>query len=207
MSVLLFQVGRIFQFNVILHSSKSYMQLIAVTDIFGKTECFEEFLGNISPSYDSVEVLDPYGGEEIDFKDGAEAYGYFQKKMGLKAYSQTLLKNLKGKEKQRVTLLGFSVGASAIWAVSEELELFSNMKAICFYSSQVRNYLDVNPSILIDLYFSKAEPSYDVEEVIAKLSIKPKVQCHKTEYGHGFMNRKSKNFSQRGYTQYLDCLK
>lgn len=171
-----FLVVRIFQSNGTLHFTRVYMQLIAVTDIFGKTKCFEELLRTISSSYDSVEVVDPYSGEEIDFKDEEEAYGHFQKKMGLEAYFKILLKKLDGREKERVTLLGFSVGASAVWAVSEELKLFSNTKAICFYSSQVRNYLDVDPSISVDLYFSKTEPSYTATPIL-----KPTVDRFKVE--------------------------
>jgi len=182
------------------------MQLIAVTDIFGRTRAFEEILENLSLSYDSVEVLDPYRGVEIDFRNEDEAYSIFQGRMGVEAYAKDLLRLLEGREKQRVTILGFSVGASAIWSISEQLKMFNNTRAILFYSSQLRHYLGVDPSIFIDVYFAKSEPHYDVEEVRAQLSKKAKVQCHTTPYSHGFMNRKSNNFNEQGYVQYLKHL-
>ncbi len=130
------------------------MQLIAVTDIFGITEHFENLLNDIKRFYTSVEIIDPYDRKEIDFKNEDEAYGYFQEKMGLKNYSDILNKTLQGRENKEQILLGFSVGASAVWAISEKLELHTKTKGICFYSSQVRNFLHVNPKIKIDFYFS-----------------------------------------------------
>lgn len=182
------------------------MQLIALTDIFGKTKHFEKIINNLSSLYSSVEILDPYDGEDIDFKDEGEAYNHFQKNMSLETYSKNLLKKLNGKENKKITLLGFSIGASAIWIVSKELKLFCHTNAICFYSSQVRNYLEIDPGIFIEFFFSKTEPNYNVKKAIEKLSKKPKVKCHETEYDHGFMNIKSKNFNQQGYDKYLKII-
>ncbi len=182
------------------------MRLIAVTDIFGRTRYFEEFLNELSSKYSSIDVLDPYNGEEVGFKNEDAAYKHFQEKMGLDNYSELLCQNLKGREDIEQVVLGFSVGASAIWKNSEKLKSYKKTKAICFYSSQVRNYLLVEPKIVVDLFFSKSEPSYKVNDVISILSNTPNVSCYKTEYLHGFMNRKSTNFNQLGYKKYLEIL-
>lgn len=184
------------------------MQLIAITDIFGKTEHFQKLIDDISSMYDSIEIIDPYEGVDNQFLNEEEAYEKFQEKMGLKKYSKILLQNLQrnGTNKQ-VVILGFSIGASAIWAISEKLKTTSTMKAICFYSSQIRNYLNVTPEIAIDLYFARNEPSYDVEEIMKSVSAKPKVRCCKTSYLHGFMNRLSKNYNQAGYDKYIHIIK
>jgi len=183
------------------------MQLITVTDIFGKTKCFDKIINEISPLYTSVEIVDPYHGKEIDFKNEQEAYQYFQDEMGLDKYTEKLSKKLEGKENEKTVLLGFSIGASAIWVLSEGQILSAETKGICFYSSQLRYYLDINPKFLIDLYFSKSEPSYNVEEVIESLSDKSYVKCFRTPYYHGFMNEKSKNFNVQGYRQYIKYIK
>jgi len=183
------------------------MQLLAVTDIFGKTKYFDEIISHISERYSTVETLDPYNGKEFDFSDENEAYEYFQEKVGLKNYSEALYEKLIGKETNKLTLLGFSIGASAIWSLSGKLDLYKNTKAIAFYSSQIRNYLHIDPKIIIDLYFSKSEPSYNVKEVVANLSKNENTNCFETKYFHGFMNKKSVNFNQDGYSKYLKIIK
>lgn len=182
------------------------MRLVVVTDIFGRTPCFEEFLNDISSKYSLIEVLDPYNGEEVHFKNEDAAYKHFQEKMGLDNYSDLLYQNLKGRKEVEQLVLGFSVGASAIWINSEKLKSSKKTKAICFYSSQVRNFLQVKPNVQVDFYFSKYEPSYEVDDVISKLSNTVNVSCYKTEYLHGFMNRKSTNFNRLGYKNYLEIL-
>lgn len=182
------------------------MHLLAVTDIFGKTKYFDEIITSISGRYSTVEVFDPYDGKDFDFNDEKEAYECFQEKVGLKNYSEALYEKLIGKETSKLTLLGFSIGASAIWSISGKLDLYKNTKAIAFYSSQIRSYLHVEPKIIIDLYFSKSEPSYNVKEVVTKLSKNENTNCFETEYFHGFMNKKSVKFNQDGYSKYLKII-
>lgn len=182
------------------------MQLIAVTDIFGRTRYFEELLKHISSKYSSIQVVDPYNGQEIDFKNETAAYNHFQETMGLGNYSEYLYQQLNNNEDVEQVLLGFSVGASALWVISDTLKPYKKTKAICFYSSQVRNYLHVEPKIVVDFFFSKSEPGYDVNEVVHRLSNKANVSCYKTEYSHGFMNRKSGNYNELGYRKHLEIL-
>ena len=182
------------------------MNLFAVTDIFGSTRYLDELLNDLSSTYSSIEVVDPYNGEEIDFKNEDAAYNHFQKTMGLDNYSEYLYQRLNGKEDSQQIVLGFSVGASALWAISDALKLYKKTKGICFYSSQVRNYLHVNPKIVIDFYFAKSESSHDINDVSRKLAKKDNVSCFNTEYLHGFMNRKSMNYNKQGYRKYLNHL-
>lgn len=79
--------------------------------------------------------------------------------------------------------------------------------AICFYGSQIRNYLNVNPKIKIELFFPEHERHFEVANLISRLSQKTNVTCYKVPYLHGFMNKKSNNFNDIGYYQYLQLLK
>lgn len=182
------------------------MNLIVVTDIFGRTRYIDELLNDLSSKYFSTQVLDPYDGKEIHFKNEETAYNHFQKTMGLDKYSEYLFQKLNDKEDSQQIVLGFSIGASALWAISDRLKLYKKTKGICFYSSQVRNYLYVNPKIKIDFYFAKYESSYDISDVSRKLSKKAKVNCYNTEYLHGFMNKKSMHYNKQGYGDYLKHL-
>ncbi|WP_459918808.1 hypothetical protein, partial [Desulfocicer niacini] len=59
------------------------MNLIAVTDIFGKTKAFDKIINEISDSFDEVDIVDPYEKMDLGFQDESEAYIYFQKYVGL----------------------------------------------------------------------------------------------------------------------------
>lgn len=183
------------------------MILVAVTDIYGRTSFFYELLTILKPKYEVIEVVDPYNNLEIHFNNEQEAYTYFQEQIGLKGYIAKLHQLLIDNKYLEVHLLGFSVGASAVWAISELLNFSSNSKGICFYGSQIRNLKQVRPLIEMDLYFPITEQHFDVNELIKKLNNRPKINCYKTDYLHGFMNKKSKNFNESGYIKYMEILK
>jgi len=180
------------------------MKVIVATDIFGHTDALDSLLESISTRCESIEIVNPYDTCSTHFESEQEAYAFFKKSVGLKRYTEKLERVLKGREESSQLLLGFSVGASAIWVLSEKLDEFRKTRGICFYSSQVRNYLGLTPRVEIDIYFAKEEPAYDVDEVMAALSGKELVHCQKTGYLHGFMNKRSKNYSNEGYLNYIE---
>jgi len=182
------------------------MRLIVVADIYGKTKFLEESTSCLSSKYEVIEIIDPYDSNEIHFKNEEEAYGYFQKHIGLSGYIKKLHQFLKDKPFQEYHFLGFSIGASAVWAISQMFDFNQSTKGICFYGSQIRYYLEVHPTIEIDLYFPKSEPHFSVDAVINILSKKAKVNCFKTNYLHGFMNKKSKNYNEDGCSKYFEIL-
>lgn len=144
----------------------------------------------------------------MDFGNEGEAYEHFRQYIGLDGYIEKLMQHLQantvGCEQH---LLGFSVGGSAIWAVSARLEFEHSVKGICFYSSQIRNLLHLQPRVPIDLYFPKLETHFNVDEVMAAVSLTPRVNCYNTAYLHGFMNEKSVNFDKDGCKNYLEILR
>ncbi|SHO47195.1 hypothetical protein [Desulfopila aestuarii] len=184
------------------------MHLLAATDIFGNTTCIHKLLTSLSEKYSSIEIIDPYDGKEIDFRNESDAYEYFQKNIGLTGYIEKIFQHLQANRTYcEQHLLGFSVGGSAIWAVSAMLDFERNTKGICFYSSQIRNLLHIQPRIPIDLYLPKMEPHFNIDEVMEALATTPLVNYFKTPYLHGFMNQKSVNFNRDGYSQYLEILR
>lgn len=182
------------------------MKLIAVTDIFGKTKYLEALLSCFSKKYNSIKIIDPYLGFEIEFEDESAAYQHFQDKIGLDGYIKKLLSYLQNDEHSDQHLLGFSVGASAVWAVSGVLNLTDQSKAVCFYGSQIRHFLTINPNFKADLYFPTSEPHFEVDDVMMALKQKSNVMCFKTNYLHGFMNMKSINFNRTAYEEYINIL-
>ncbi len=183
------------------------MRLVAVADIYGKTNCLEDLLSYFSQKYEAIEIIDPYESTEIDFENEKEAYKYFQEYIGFNGYIEKLYQYLKDNQFPEYHLLGFSVGASAIWAISQMLEFNKSTKGVCFYGSQIRNFSQVNPQFTIDLYFPKSESHFSVDELITVLNEKDSVNCYKTNFLHGFMNKKSKNYNEEGSCKYLEILR
>ncbi|WP_163337336.1 hypothetical protein [Desulfopila sp. IMCC35008] len=183
------------------------MRLLAVSDIFGRTRHLENLVECLTSTYECTDLLDPYGGARLDFRNEQEAYAYFQVNIGLAKYRDILLGYLQNTEHTEFHLLGFSIGASAIWLVSEMLNFHENTRATCFYSSQIRNFLKVQPRLKIDLYFPENEPAFEVNTIMKKLLRTPNLQCHQTDYHHGFMNKLSVNYHKEAYHRYIQILK
>ncbi len=182
------------------------MQLIVASDIFGKTPELESLVSEFSTKYSKTFLLDPYDGKELDFNSEKEAYSYFKKTIGLIGYIETILRTA-AQNQAESHLLGFSVGASAIWAILQDDIFHPKTKAICFYGSQIRNLLNINPLIETDLYFPESEAHFDVSGVIDRVTQNANVRCFRTGYLHGFMNRRSVNFDETGYSEYMQIIK
>lgn len=173
------------------------MTTIIVTDIFGRTEHVEK----IAVYFKNSIIIDPYDGKNILFADEAQAYQYFNENCGLDRYTEKLSLALSG----RVRLIGFSVGASAVWNVLSSG--FDIESAVCFYGSRIRDNVEVITQCPVLAVFPAFEPSFDVDSVVAALSDKPNVEVEKTQYLHGFMNKLSVNFNAHGYLEYLHRIK
>lgn len=179
------------------------MRTVVVSDIFGKTKALEKLCRNIATEY---EIIDPYSGEDMGFKNEAQAYEHFAGNIGLDHYSNHLLKHLEGNQIQ-INLLGFSIGASAIWKISSSLKREIAKHVAGFYGSQIRKYLEVEPAVVIELYLPAFEPTFSISALADRLTSKMNVRVHQTGYLHGFMNELSVNFSREGYIGQVNRLR
>ena len=197
------------------------MKTIIVSDIFGKTPALEKLAGQISSDLSDMTILDPYQGENMMFQDEKNAYTYFQKNIGIEQYQDNILKiinqimstlpyhaadNSAMNSGNNLLLLGFSIGASAVWKISDKISCPEHVKAICFYGSQIRYYLNINPKMKMDLIFPEFESHFDVKDLISQLSLKKNIKCELTTYLHGFMNKSSVNFNKTAYANYVKLL-
>ena len=178
------------------------MHKIIVSDIFGKTKSLEKISDSLSGT---SEIFDPYDSVLKSFDTEQDAYSYFMSEVGLEKYTEKFIEYLK-KFKEPVSILGFSVGASVIWKLSEDKRIHNIMGAVCFYSSQIRNYKEVRPRFPIQLIFPSHENNFVVDTLIKELKKNKKVTIHKSLYLHGFMNFHSENFNPVAYMRYLEPL-
>lgn len=178
------------------------MSKVIVSDVFGRTEALQKLAQQLNGS---VQIIDPYGGAFMNFDDEQEAYQYFITQVGLDSYTHTLLNRIEN-DLEPVSLIGFSVGASAVWNLSEYSELKHIKSAVLFYGSQIRHKTEVLPRFPVHLIFPKEEVHFSVNELISKINKKKNTQIHRSKYLHGFMNPHSKNYNARAYRQYLRVL-
>lgn len=180
--------------------------ILLATDIFGYTKAIEDLKQRLSFLCKDVHILDPYEAKCMDFHDENKAYEVFVQRCEFEHYAKLCVKALATLSNKAVILIGFSMGASAIWKALDGHK-DKNIKAFYgFYASQIRHFLEVKPLIPCTLIFPKCEKHFDVDEVIAKLIHKEAITCIKSSYLHGFMNPLSLNYDANGYREYCRWL-
>lgn len=181
------------------------MNHIIVADIFGKTPALIALANTINADV----IVDPYSGEHMNFKNEAQAYNYFTENIGLDKYLETLLKTVKECSGECI-LVGFSIGASVIWQLSQLASKKITNKVIyatCFYGAQIRHLTELSPKFDVKLIFPKKEPHFDVSALQQVLARKLNVTAIQVDFLHGFMNTHSNNFSHVAYEKYLGLLR
>ncbi len=178
------------------------MKVVILSDIFGRTQALETLALAISPA--SI-IIDPYKGEKLCFDNEQIAYECFSEQVGLNTYSQVLDDYLATQEGQ-ILLIGFSIGASAIWRAANGKQTSKVKAAYGFYGSQIRHETHIQASFPIELTFPAFETHFCVDKLIEKISTQDKVTIRKSQYMHGFMNQLSTNYSPEGYQKELEYL-
>jgi len=180
--------------------------LFLVADIFGRTRALETIGQGLSEIVPDIRIIDPYKGLDHFFETEAQAYAYFMDRVGLKTYRSVLTQALASPGPDAL-LIGFSVGASAIWSVSDRPLRRHIQRAFCFYGSQIRQYTGIQPRFDMELVFPVQEPHFDVDELIHTLQTKDRVFCSKAPGLHGFMNERSSHFDPESYAVFMEYLK
>ena len=178
------------------------MIILLATDIFGITDAVESLSKRLNVVCESVQILDPYGAKRMNFQDEDQAYEAFNQLCGLEAYATLCAKALEARLDKDLVMIGFSMGASAIWKALDGRTNVNIKSFYGFYSSQIRYFLDAKINVSCTLVFPKCEKHFDVDEVITQLVSHEKITCLKTEYLHGFMNPYSINYDAKGYEEY-----
>jgi len=180
------------------------MSLVVVTDIFGISSALNELVASCSELYETTTIVDPYCVVNMHFTYEKVAYQNFMKNCGLNTLAEKLEIVIEGMSSE-VDIVGFSVGGTCAWDISANSSFNHIRKITCFYGSRIRDRLSVSPRFSTRVIFPRHEESFDVEPVIQALEKKTNTDVVRTEYLHGFMNKKSINFSATGY-QYFNKL-
>lgn len=195
-----------------MRNSLDPMKILIAADIFGHTPALDRLANRLTQGLGAqlikttMDIIDPYDGQ-TSFLNETAAYAHFSSETSIAAYAEKISKYLKSNhaKKGRLphTLIGFSVGAAAIWHLSADVAFTGIRQAIGFYGAQIRHHPEIRPCFDTRLVWPRSEPHFDVEGLILNLKETPKVSCHKTGGLHGFMNERSQNFDANLYEAWL----
>jgi len=181
-------------------------KLLIISDIFGRTPELQDLASELSGRYDQMHIIDPYDGQIVDLGSEQDAYHYFQEHCSIEKLATLVLEKI-AESNVKLDLMGFSVGASAIWFISETRYFEKINTAVCFYGSRIRDMLDKVPRFKVQLVFPILEHHFDVARLASMISKKTHVECIQTKFMHGFMNKRSENFDDAGYRVFLNQMK
>jgi len=173
------------------------MRVLIVTDIFGVTASVLSLANVLMAERAQVEVVDPYDGKEKSFSHEQSAYDAFLANCGHDSYFRKV-QNAISSSLEELVIIGFSAGASAAWRNMESDWQSNILHFVGFYPGQIRYPLHITPKYPCTIVFPNREEHFDVYDVSDILNEIDNVQCIITDYGHGFMNPLSHQYSSIG---------
>lgn len=159
------------------------MKTLILTDIFGKNSIPNKLIS------EDVTIFEPYKiDSSVIYED--VLYENFLENCGHEKYFQMALE--KAKRLKPNIIIGFSAGGTVAWRLSQ---FDISFRTICFYPSQIRNHLDINPLVNTTVIFPRKEEHFDLVKIKKDLE-KRKINVKSSTALHGFMNSKSKNYDK-----------
>jgi dienelactone hydrolase len=124
------------------------------------------------------------------------AYSYFMNKIGFEIARKQIKQILYSVRPhyKRIYVIGYSIGATLAW-LSSQTGLCDSV--VGFYGSRIRDNLAVVPKCPTLLFFPTEEKSFDVDDLIIKLSEINNIIVKKMCGKHGFADPFSKNYNNK----------
>ncbi|GIU50374.1 dienelactone hydrolase [Shewanella sairae] len=180
------------------------MRVLLVSDIFGLCESTDLLISALTAQGHSLEIVEPYNKQRHDFVDETGAYDAFVEHCGHDDYLALTTAALVAFKPDVV--IGFSAGANALWRAST-LKQSNGLQFICFYPTRIHRFLDHEVNSTTEVIFPAFESAFDVAEIDKAIATKENVTTQVTPYQHGFMNSRSKAYSDMAQAYGLDLLK
>ncbi|QHE60231.1 dienelactone hydrolase family protein [Rossellomorea vietnamensis] len=175
-----------------LHQNSSTL-VIVIHEIYGINQHIQDFCAFISSQ--GTDVICPdflKKGSAFDYSQEEMAYRSFIKDIGFEeaVVKIKIILSIYRQKYKKIVIIGFSAGATVAWLCSDDERVDG---VIGYYGSRIRNYLEVKPLCPTMLFFPEEEPSFQVDEVIARLRRK-NIDIQKYSGTHGFSDPYSTNF-------------
>lgn len=130
----------------------------------------------------------------FSYSDEIKAYNYFVNEVGFEFCYNEVKKLVEFYQEQYKTIfiVGFSIGATTAWLSSE----LAVQGVVSFYGSRIRDFLHISPVCPVLLIFANQEKSFNVKELVEKLSRKRRVKTIIVDSDHGFANPFSDKYDE-----------
>lgn len=175
-------------------------KIFILHEIYGVNDFIKMQAEAYSNGNTTVECSSLYLDNRIfPYEQEQQAYEYFINEVGFDAPLERLTEKIleASAHYDEVLLIGFSVGATLAWRLSE-LPL---QGVVCVYGSRIRQYLDVNPSCPTLVILPSHEKSFNVHELKETLDTFPAVHTRQYLGQHGFMDSNNPNYNYGSYLQ------
>lgn len=180
------------------------MRVLLVSDIFGLCESTDLLISALTAQGHSIDIVEPYTNQRHDFVDETSAYNAFIEHCGHDGYLALTTAALVAFKPDAV--IGFSAGANALWRASA-LKQSNELQFICFYPTRIHRFLDHEVNCATEVIFPAFESAFDVAEIDKVIATKENVTTKLTPYQHGFMNSRSKAYSDMAQAYGLELIK
>lgn len=163
------------------------LPLVVVADIHGTHAALRTQLAVLGQPL----VVSPWPGEGRPAGTEQEVVAAFHQQDGLARFERKIAEAVGDVP---ALLLGFSVGASALWRYVASAHCHPNSLAVLYYGSRIRDHAELVPRCRTTICFAEHEASFEPEVLAARLR-RPGVVCEVVRGArHGFMNPASCNF-------------
>lgn len=166
--------------------------VIILHEIYGVNPFMQEVKKKLIAEGMDADCYDLYHRQPFSYEQTEDAYQFFMEKVGFEKIGPIVQWiNEQKKNYEKVYLLGFSVGATLAWILSEKANCDG---VICCYGSRIRDYLGICPKCKTLLIFAR-EDSFDVGQVMKSLEDK-NLKSYVYEAKHGFMDSFHVNYNE-----------
>lgn len=175
-------------------------RVLLATDIYGQTDATDALREILDGR---VEVICPYDNNRQEFQSEAQAYEFFCRHSSVHVYADTIQTKLLSNDAPAL-LIGFSVGASAMWLCTGNDKLRPHInRFVGFYGNQIRHHLDIEPLVPTTLILPNKERHFCIQTFAKAFKSKALITLRSTELLHGFMNPYSSSYDASAYNQFV----
>jgi len=181
---------------MLIHKNNSDTLIIVLHEIYGINKHIINLCKNLSkykydiiaPNLLNAKIMFNYDQEVI-------AYNYFMNNIGFESAMKQIKEILYSVRSnyKKIYVFGYSIGATLAWLCSHT-QLCDLV--VGFYGSRIRDNLAVVPKCPTLLLFPTEEKSFNVDDLIVKLSEVNNVTAKKVDGRHGFADPLSKNYNK-----------
>ncbi|MFP5259787.1 MAG: dienelactone hydrolase family protein [Acidobacteriota bacterium] len=107
---------------------------------------------------------------------------------------------------EAVTLVGFSVGATAAWLFAAGQHCHSDSRLVLFYGSRIRKYLDLRPRCRVQAIFAEHEAAFHPKDIAGRIAAENVAVHIEPGAAHGFINALSPGYDAALERKYLHFL-